>query len=311
MKIQLPICIIAPQRGMACSIKGVLLLLLPAMSVESLAWHTPPHQQITRAAINSLPVAMQEKLGSEQETLIMVNCMYPDQYRTLGNLDPDKLHDPVPKWLAEISPRSRENWRRIRTEMKIYCEMPDGRPMHNVTQNRQEDLDSLEFLLNSIVMEIRRDNIASAARYMGTLAHLIEDSTSPAHAGKLPLVVMELRKLQPIPNPPPWVGRLNENGRPLKPGELHAAIELTTLPFTLDARPPKRVGKTVSDATPQLLDRCYAIVEENRAHLLEMVRAVYADDTPVVERLRSRAARQGAELLADAYYTAFAIAAEK
>jgi hypothetical protein len=289
----------------------ILLLLLPVLSVGSIAWHTPPHQQITRAAVDSLPPALQAKLGAEKETLIMVNCMYPDRYRALGNMNPERLPDPAPKWLAEISPRSAENWARIRAEMRPYCEMPDGRVIHNVTENRQEDVASLEYLLNAIIREIRRGDTVSAARYMGTLAHLLEDSTSPAHAGKLPLVVMELRKLQPIPSPPPWAGRLNEHGGKLGPGNLHAAIELTTLPFTLAERRPRSAGKTVAEAAPKLLDRCYAIVAENRADLLEMVRATFADDRPVMDRLRSRAARQAAELLADAYYTVLTLAAEE
>jgi hypothetical protein len=273
-----------------------LFLLLPAIAVESRAWHTPPHQQITRAAVDSLPVAMQEKLGLEKEMLIWVNCMYPDRYRGLAQQGPEKDPNPGP---------------RNRAELKTYCELPDGRAIHNVTQNRQEDLESLEYLLKSVITDVRRDNIVGATRYMGTLAHLIEDSCSPAHAGPLPLAVIELRKLQPIPNPPPWLGRLNEHGATLTAGNLHAAMELTTLPFNLDGRSPQRVGKTVPDAASKLLDRCYAIVEENRGSLLEMVRATYANDVPTMDRLRSRAATQAAELLADAYYTALIIAAEE
>jgi hypothetical protein len=272
-----------------------LLPLLAALAVEGRAWHTPPHQQITRAAVDSLPTPMQERLGLEKEMLIWVNCMYPDRYRGLGQQGPEKDPNPGP---------------RTRAELKIYCELPDGRIIHNVTQNRAEDLASFEHLLQSIIKEMRRDNITAAARYMGTLAHLIEDSCSPAHADKLPLVLMELRKQEPIPNPPPWVGRLNEHGGTLTAGNLHAAIELTTLPFNLAGRSPQRTGETVADAAPKLLDRCYAIVAENRADLLEMVRATYANDLPVMERIRSRAARKAAELLADAYYTALSIAAE-
>jgi hypothetical protein len=59
------------------------------------------------------------------------------------------------------------------------------------------------------------------------------------------------------------------------------------------------------------LDRCYAIVEENKRSLLEMVRATYAEDVATMGRLRSRAAVQAAALLADACYTASSIAAEK
>lgn len=273
-----------------------VLVLLSALAVESRAWHTPPHQQISRAAVDSLPAPMQERLGLEKEMLIWVNCMHPDRYRAMVQQGLER--DPNPGG-------------RTRAEMKIYCELPDERIIHNVTQNRREDLTSFEYLLQSIITEMRRDNITAAALYMGTLAHLIEDSCSPAHAGKLPLVVMELRKQQPIPNPPPWVGRLNEHGNPLTAGNLHAAIELTTLPFNLVGRLPQRAGKTVADAAPKLLDRCYAIVSENRADLLETVRATYADDLPVMERIRSRAARKAAELLADAYYTALSIAAEE
>ena len=274
--------------------RGMLLAVLVASAVtRSFAWHTPPHQQITRAAVDSLPAAMQESLGLEKEMLIWVNCMYPDRYRGLAQAGPEKDPNPGP---------------RDRAALKIYCEMPDGRPIHNVTQKRAEDIASFEHLLQSIIGEVRRGDMAAAARYMGTLAHLIEDSCSPAHAAPLPAAVIELRKRQTIPNPPPWVGRLNEHGTGLTAGNLHAAIELTTLPFHLRGREPRRVGDNVAAVAAVLLDRCYAIVAENRADLLDMVRATYADDVPVMERLRSRAARHAAELLADAYYTALSLA---
>jgi hypothetical protein len=273
------------------ALRSALFFVMVASSAS--AWHTPPHQQITRAALDSLPVALQEKLGLEKEMIIWVNCMYPDRYRGLAQQGPEKDPNPGP---------------RDRAQMKIYCEMPDGRQIHNVTQNRAEDLASFEHLLQSIATEVRRDNITAAACYMGTLAHLIEDSCSPAHAGSLPLAVAELRQKQTLPNPPPWVGRLTEHGDPLPAGNLHAAIELTLLPFHLRGRAPVSAGMTLAEAAPKLLDRCYAIVEENRNDLVEMVRATYANDLPVMEKIRSRAARKAAELLADAYYTALVLA---
>ena len=274
----------------------VSAVLLPAIAAQAMAWHTPPHQQITRAALDSLPTPLQERLGLEKEMIIWVNCMYPDRYRGLAQQGPEQDPNPGP---------------RNRAEMKIYCEMPDGRPIHNVTQNRAEDLASFEHLLQSIITEMRRNDVTAAARYMGTLAHLIEDSCSPAHAGPLPLAVAQLRERQPLPNPPPWLGRLNEHGGTLSAGNLHAAIELTLLPFNLRGRIPQAAGKTVPEAAPRLLDRCYAIVEENRADLVEVVRATYANDVPLMERLRSRAAKKSAELLADAYYTALMLSTEK
>jgi hypothetical protein len=186
--------------------------------------------------------------------------------------------------------------------------MPDGRPIHNVTQNRAEDIAALQHLLRSIGHRFHRNEMPAAARYMGTLAHLIEDSCSPAHAAPLPMAVAAQRKMQPLPNPPPWVGRLNEHGGMLTAGNLHAAMELTVLPFNLHGRSPELAGDTVEAAAAKLLDRCYAIVEENNADLVEMVRATYANDVGVMDRIRSRAARHAAELLADAYFTALTIA---
>jgi hypothetical protein len=273
--------------------RPLFLLLIGALAAPAFAWHTPPHQQITRAALDSLPTPLQEMLGLEKDMVIWVNCMYPDRYRGLARQGPEKDPNPGPRDRAEVKP---------------YCEMPDGRPIHNVTQNRGQDIASFEHLLRSIGDRFRRQDVTAAARYMGTLAHLIEDSCSPAHAAPLPLAVAELRQKQPLPNPPPWVGRLNEHGGTLTAGNLHAAMELTVLPFNLHGRAPELAGHTVEEAAPQLLDRCYAIVQENKADLVEMVRATYANDVPVMERIRSRAARKAAELLADACFTALTLA---
>jgi hypothetical protein len=286
---------VARSNGIVAAMTRRLLpiVLVPFLASAALGWHTPPHQQITRAALDSLPTPLQELLGLEKDMVIWVNCMYPDRYRGLARQGPEKDPNPGP---------------RDRAELKKYCEMPDGRVIHNVTRNRAEDLASFEHLMRSIGAEIRRNNITAAARYMGTLAHLIEDSCSPAHAAPLPLAVAELRGRQPLPNPPPWVGRLNEHGGTLTAGNLHAAIELTVLPFHLHGRPPELAGKTIAEAAPTLVDRCYAIVDENKADLVEMVRATYANDVPVMDRIRSRAARKAAELLADAYFTALTLA---
>jgi hypothetical protein len=84
-----------------------------------------------------------------------------------------------------------------------------------------------------------------------------------AHASPLPLAVAELRKRQSLPHPPPWLGRLNEHGGTLTAGNLHAAIELTLLPFNLQGRRPECAGNTVAEVAPRRLDRCYAVVEES------------------------------------------------
>jgi hypothetical protein len=76
--------------------------LIPAIAAQALAWHTPPHQQITRAALDSLPTALQEKLGLEKEMIIWENCKYPDLYRGLAQQGAEQDPNPGPRNRAEM-----------------------------------------------------------------------------------------------------------------------------------------------------------------------------------------------------------------
>src|SRR5262249_35248126 len=79
---------------------------------------------------------------------------------------------------------------------------------------------------------------------------------------------------------------------------LHTFIENSSPEFDLGSRRPQ------PQSTERLLDRCYAIIRRNRANLIELVKSVYAGDEPALNRFRLEAAKSGAELLADAYYSA-------
>ncbi len=185
-----------------------------------------------------------------------------------------------------------------RSELRIYCVKPDGKPIHNVTWKRGEDLESLEYALNGIIAGLRKRDAASAARYAGVLAHFLEDSTCPAHAA-IP-ADSPLNLLRDLLPPPPGKEEI----------KLHTVIERSTPEFDLGSRAPRSAGSSVQEAAANLLDRCYTLVKQNRAGLIELVKAVYADDEAKVNRFRLIAARAGAELLADAYYTAFVLAGE-
>ena len=70
--------------------------------------------------------------------------------------------------------------------------------------------------------------------------------------------------------------------------------------FDLGSRAPHK------ETIQGLLDRCYATVRQNRGNLIEIVRLAYAGDETGMDRFRLQSAKAGAELLADAYYTALA-----
>src|SRR5437764_3826636 len=89
---------------------------------------------------------------------------------------------------------------------------------------------------------------------------------------------------------------------------LHTVIERSSPDFNIDSRQPRSAGGTISEPAASLLDRIYAAIRVNRAGLIELVRATYAEDQPAMDRFRLNAARTGAEILSDAYYTAFSLA---
>jgi len=217
------------------------------------------HEQITRCAIASLPQAMQRRWAPVTEQIARRFCRYPDLIQAAERAD-----------LAV---------------MRQFCIKPDGKPIHNITWEPQDDLRSLTYSLQGIIDSMRTGNLDAAAQHAGVLSHFLADSTCPAHAlipADSPLESLRVRFA------PPDQAALN----------LHPAIERSAPAFHLAGRQPQR--QTVET----LLERCYRIVRGNRESLETLVKAVYAKDEPTVDKMRQDAACRGAELLADAYYTA-------
>jgi hypothetical protein len=234
------------------------------------AWHSSVHVQITRAAFDSLPAEMRHQWSVEADRIAREYSLYPD--RLVGAAEPEF------------------------TELAVYALKPDGQPIHNIAWQPDDDLRSLEFSLQGIVAAMREGAVDRAARHAGVLAHFLEDSTCPAHA------------LIPADSP------LESMRERFAPDEkqalmLHPAIERSAPALDLAARTPRQAGGSVGQAAQTLLERCYVIVRQNREELETIVKAVYSGDTVTADRIRLAAARRGAELVADAWYTALLLAA--
>ena len=144
---------------------------------------------------------------------------------------------------------------------------------------------------------MRAGELEVAAKHAGVLAHFLEDSTCPAHA-----LIPADSALQSM------------SDRFAPPDQ----ADVETAPCDRAQCPGFRSGRTraatdwrvrVADRR-RLLERCYVIVRGNRENLETLVKAIYAGDEATVDRMRRDAARRGAELLADAYYSAFLFAGE-
>jgi hypothetical protein len=223
------------------------------------AWHDPVHARITRAAFGSLAAGMQQPWKAQAERLAVEYSLYPDRYH----------HAPPEE----------------RAAMRRFCEVR-GRAIHNVTWNAKQDIEAIEYLTAGIASGMREGDVDAALKFAGVLAHLLEDSTCPAHAlipMDTPLAVM--KELLPPPAGKQAI-------------QLHTTIEHSSPEFDLGSRAPH------AETAPRLLDRCYAIIRQNRANLIELVKLAYAGDEAGMDRYRLESAKAGAELLADAYYSA-------
>ncbi|HYM10412.1 MAG TPA: zinc dependent phospholipase C family protein [Bryobacterales bacterium] len=245
-------------------------LLVAFLALPCLAWHTPVHQHITEAAWESLPAALRGKLAAEEKNLIERYCLYPDDYRNAGAAEREK--------------------------MRVYCERPDGQPIHNVTWQRSDDLASLAYTLNGMIRATRAGDTRAAAQHAGVLAHFLEDSTCPAHS------------LYPMDSPLELMKDLLPPPASKRDIQLHTVIETSAPAFDLASRAPQSAGSSVAEAAQNLLDRAYRAIRHNRAGLIELVRAAYADDEATMNRFRLEAARTGGGLLADACYTSLRLA---
>jgi len=239
--------------------KRVLVWL--ALAGSAWAWDTAPHRKMTQAALESLPAKLRARLGAEAAALGEIYCMLPDRYLEM------ERHGFVRKGAG---PQSAQ-------EIRVYCVRPDGGAIHSAAFRRDEDMASMMYLFDGILRSLSEGRNADAAKYMGTLAHFLEDSLSPPHAVAEPV-------------------------------EVHGAIERSMPQFSLGGRVARPLAEHVLEAAEAILDRCYAAAEQNRKDLPAMVKAAKAGDERTLDVYRLRAGRAAAELVADAFCTLLMLA---
>lgn len=237
------------------------LLLVPW---PSNAWDTAPHQRITKAALDTTPQRLLDRLGTEATSLVEIYCIYPDLYEEMERYGFVR-RGPGPRSVAEI---------------RQYCVRSDGRPVHGATGDRDVDLGSLVFLFERMVTNLSEKRPAETAKHAGVLSHFIADSLSPPHA----IDPQELLDL---------AGGVN----------VHSAIERSIPAFNLGDRAPRDVGAHILTAAEAILEQVYAGAAQNRRDLPAMVKALRSHDEGALDAFRLRAGTRAAEILADAFYT--------
>lgn len=223
-----------------------------------------PHGTITQAALAALPPWQHEALGPELKPLGSLYCIIPDLVHNRKDLAPYAMVPEQPGVIYLVS-----------------LHLPAS-PVENYGLIRS--------FLGRAVDSLKTNNVADAARFGGTLAHLLEDWGCPAHA--VPGDNMFTLFKQFLPPPDAY-----------RYAPLHSPIENGTFDVDLQGRKPRLLGTTVDEAAFALLQRSQEATVAARAQVVPIIEALYRNDTNACNAAQQKAAVLDAALVSDALYT--------
>lgn len=250
----------------------ILFLALIVVPRHGLAWGGKPHQTITKAAVRVLPAWQQGRLGDELAKLADSYCLIPDQVHT------DKENAPF----ARMESRPGQVY-------LVNLHLPAQQP---------QNLEMLGYFVGKAVQAIKAHKIKDAARFMGTVGHMLEDYGCPAHA--VPGDNMFTLFQQFLPPAENMKGKL-----------LHGPIENGEFDLGIEGYQPSLLGTTVAEAAWRLLQRANEATINARSTIIPIIQALYADDAKAVAAGQRKAAVTDAQVVADAFYTILCLGADK
>jgi len=246
---------------------GCLMIVAAAGIGDAHAWGGP-HVTITRAALATLPESQSRQFGDEWSQLGSLHCLIPDRVYA------DK----------EIATYAMMDSRPGKTYL-VNLHLPATQP---------ENFEVLQYFMEKGVAAMRAGDLKDAARYAGTLAHVLEDWSCPAHcvAGDNMFTLFK----QFLPPPDSWRYAL-----------LHSPVESGGLEVEIDGRRPARLGGSVNEAAFVLLQRANDGIIAARAQVIPIIQGLYGNESNRVTKAQTTAAVFGAGLVADALHTLFSL----
>ena len=248
------------------------LLVCITMPTTLFAWGEP-HIAITKAAIAVLQAWERELLGAELEQLANNYCLIPDRVYT----------DAENAKYATMSTRPGE----------IYL-----RRLHLPEPEQTANLETLHYFMDQAVTSLRQGNISDGARFMGTLCHVLQDYSSPAHT--IPGDNMFTLTQQFIP----------PSGR-MKGVLLHGPIENGSFNVSIDDYQPRLLGTTVEEASWHLLHRVHEVIINARRTTFPIIHALNDGNDEEKTKWQKRTATFDARVVADTVHTILCLAARK
>lgn len=248
---------------------GQLILALAALAAPPavFSWGEP-HQAITAAALERLPPWQREVLGAEFVQLADRYCTIPDRV----------FADKEDARFAAMDSKPGEVYLKI-------LHLPEQQP---------QNLATMGYFLGKAVAALREDRTGDAARYLGTLAHQIEDYGCPAHV--LPGDNMFTLLQQFVPPTGAMKHQL-----------LHGPIETGDWKVAIADYKPELLGTSPGEAAWRLMHRVHAAILNARKSTIPIMQALDAGDEKSVRKWQMQAAVMDAQIVADAIYTVLCI----
>ena len=232
------------------------------------------HSAITRAAVDVLPRWMRDRLGPEAHALADTYCSYPDHYWG----DEQKRRDIGPYTFF------------IEGVQFHYFDHLDGDPGAVCAVLQQGGTHYFEQIRSCL----RRGEAGAAARFLGVLAHALQDQGCPIHALEGPNAKTGWVLLKELIRPP--VGDVETN----------AAMLMATCRCSgvrIDGYRPRLLGTAPAEAAFHLHERYWSILETTRARVVPFLQATMSGDTDRASELGLQMGRQCARVTADILFT--------
>lgn len=240
------------------------------------------HALTTLAAMEALPAWERRLWAQETGNLAETYSLYGDTYAV-------RKQELAP--FVELPDGSVPDFYMAKLRWKHHC---DAAIDYWEAPFYDKALATFRHFSERIAGAIRREDIASAARFAGTMAHYIEDNACPGHA----VDDTDLEIVKDLLPPPEKLRRF----------PFHSRMEMTPTQFSLSDYAPLLCGGSVAEASSAFVDRLVVLALEARRTILPFFRAFYESDPARSVQLNMSICRLAATVLADYLHTVTSIA---
>lgn len=230
------------------------------------------HRYITEGALATLPAWEKDLLGKEFALLGREHCTIPDRVFAGNEVAKYAMMDAKPKQVY-----------------LVQLHLPPAPP---------EAYDTLRYFMAKAVQQFKAGRVDEGARYLGTLAHALEDWGCPAHSVPGDNMFTLMKQFVPPADEFRFV-------------PLHGPMEYAQFTVDLGDYQPKLLGTSVNEAAFNLLQEVQQSTIRARAQVIPIMQAIYAGDEDASAAAQQKAGLIDATVVADAVHTVLSLARQQ